>query len=263
MTDDNRGDKYGTKWEREESILALYLYCQIPFARTKANNPEVIRLANLIGRTPSSVARKLGNFGAFDPLLQSRGVKGLIHVSHDDRAIWTEFHGRWETLVIEADKILSQLPITELSRETTEELNALPPFEQTERLVTRMERLCQSFFRKTIMASYESRCCVCGLDLPTLLVASHIIPWASREDLRTDPDNGLCLCAIHDKAFDRGLIGVLPTNEVVISKAAFASKATAVQDYLLVFSGRQINLPRRFPPKPANLNWHLENIFQS
>jgi putative restriction endonuclease len=45
---------YGSAWSREELILALYLYCQIPFAQTKASNPEVIRLAELLGRTPSS-----------------------------------------------------------------------------------------------------------------------------------------------------------------------------------------------------------------
>lgn len=59
--------KYNTIWSREELVLALYLYCQIPFAKTKANNLEVIRLAKVLERTPSSVARKLGNFGAFDP----------------------------------------------------------------------------------------------------------------------------------------------------------------------------------------------------
>jgi putative restriction endonuclease len=66
-------NKYGTLWTRDEQILALYLYCQIPFKKTKANNPEVIKLANLLGRTPSSVARKLGNFGAFDPRLAAQG----------------------------------------------------------------------------------------------------------------------------------------------------------------------------------------------
>ena len=262
MPDNDQGAKYGTRWEREESILTLYLYCQIPFAKTKANNPEVIRLAKLIGRTPSSVARKLGNFGAFDPLLQSRGVTGLTHVSEDDRAIWNEFHGHWELLVASADKILAELPAAMPDDRDKQELRGEQEYEQTERPVTRMERLCQSFFRRTILASYDNTCCICGIDLPRLLVASHIVPWAVRKESRTDPDNGLCLCAIHDKAFDRGLLGVLQTNEIVVSESVSVSKSRAVQDYLVAFAGQNIHLPRRFPPKPDNLAWHLEKRFQ-
>ena len=66
-TEDNR---YGQKWNRKETILAFDLYYRIPFRLTKRTTPAVIELANLIGRTPSSVARKLGNFGSFDPKLQ-------------------------------------------------------------------------------------------------------------------------------------------------------------------------------------------------
>lgn len=66
--------RYGQDWNRDEQILALYLYCQISFKKTKANNPEVIKFANLLGRTPSSVARKLGNFGAFDSRLAAQGI---------------------------------------------------------------------------------------------------------------------------------------------------------------------------------------------
>ena len=66
--------KYGTAWSREETILALYLYCQLPFAKTKRTTPEVIELANVIGRTPSAVARKLGNFGPFDQNLAKQGI---------------------------------------------------------------------------------------------------------------------------------------------------------------------------------------------
>ncbi len=261
MPENVQDAKYGTKWEREESILALYLYCQVPFAKTKANNPDVIRLAELIGRTPSSVARKLGNFGAFDPLLQSRGISGLIHASRDDRAIWDEFHGKWELLVEVADNVLSSLQpvsVADAPIVTTNETVDGP----TERPVTRMQRLCQSFFRKTILASYDNTCCICGIDIPRLLVASHIIPWSVREDCRTDPENGLCLCAIHDKAFDSGLIAVSATSGIVVSKSLFRSKSNAVKDYLLSFAGNSINMPRRFPPLSNNLTWHLQNIFQ-
>jgi putative restriction endonuclease len=113
--------KYGTSWSRNELILALYLYCQVPFARTKTNNPEVIRLAILLGRTPSSVARKLGNFGAFDPLHAKEGISGLTHVSRMDREIWNEFYGKWDTLVAESQRLLRTMP-TEIVSLAQEEM---------------------------------------------------------------------------------------------------------------------------------------------
>src|ERR1700738_1959268 len=102
-------DKYGEDWSRDEMILALYLYCQIPFSKTKANNPEVAKLAAMLGRTPASVARKLGNFGSFDPLLAKQGISGLKHTSKADRAIWEEFHNKWEVLVDLSSDLLKSL----------------------------------------------------------------------------------------------------------------------------------------------------------
>ena len=84
--------------------MAFELYCRIPFQKTKANNPAVSGLAGLMGRTPASVARKLGNFGAFDPALQKVDIKGLTHTSKLDREIWDEFHADWNGLVWESNR---------------------------------------------------------------------------------------------------------------------------------------------------------------
>lgn len=104
---------HGALWNREESLLAFELYCRIPFQKTKATNPAVRELAYLLGRTPASVARKLGNFGAFDPALQEVGIRGLTHTSKLDREIWDEFHADWNGLVWEANllrKKIGQIP---------------------------------------------------------------------------------------------------------------------------------------------------------
>jgi putative restriction endonuclease len=50
------------------------------------------------------------------------------------------------------------------------------------------------------------RCCISGINVPRLLVASHIKPWSEFPEERLDPRNGLCLSSIHDAAFDAGLI---------------------------------------------------------
>jgi len=252
--------KYGTLWTRNELILCLYLYCQIPFAQTKGNNPEVIRLANLLGRTPSSVARKLGNFGAFDPLLAKRGISGLTHVSKSDRAIWKEFYGRWDTLVDESQQLLSKKQADEFTPQEESPIISRPTG-KSEKPVTILARLYQSFFRRAILSSYEACCCICGIDLPQLLVASHIIPWAVNETTRSDPQNGLCLCSLHDKAFDRGLISLNESYTVLVSSVVKSSKSKLVKSTLLDFQNQKIIMPRRFPPKDKYLRWHLKNIY--
>ena len=259
-------EKYGSLWARDELVLALYLYCQIPFAKTKANNPEVIRLAHVIGRTPASVARKLGNFGAFDPLLASQGITGLSHGGRADRLVWDEFYQQWDNLVVEANSLLTQLsskapiPSPEVQARDEDRIIVLPTG-PTETKGQKKVRLCQSFFRRAILSSYESRCCICSLEFSALLTASHILSWSLGEHLRADPENGLCLCALHDRAFDRGLMTVFPSLEVAISKRLVASKEPFSKAAFAVFHGGKIRMPRRFAPRAESLRWHNENVF--
>jgi putative restriction endonuclease len=84
---EERGSRYGQSWNREELILAFDLHCRIPFQQTKAGNPKVQELAVLLGRTPASVVRKLGNFGAFDPELQQKSITGLVYASKLDKEV--------------------------------------------------------------------------------------------------------------------------------------------------------------------------------
>lgn len=254
--------KYGTAWARDELVLALSLYCQIPFAQTKASNAEVISLANLLGRTPSSVARKLGNFGAFDPLLARKGIVGLAHAGKADRQVWGEFYGRWDALVGECQRLSASDGRTGSAAAPPPPAALSFPTGPTEQARLVLTRLSQSFFRRAVLASYRNSCCVCGLDLPPLLVASHIKPWAVSEGTRTDPENGLCLCALHDRAYDRGLLSVTAAYEVVVSPAVRRSRAEFAGPALLAFDKRPIRPPSRFAPKAEYLRWHLETVFQ-
>lgn len=106
---------------------------------------------------------------------------------------------------MESEEILVWLSQPEIDSKLEEETAA----EKVYKLPTKMPngpteaersvkaRLGQRFFRDAIMANYYERCCVCGIPIPELLIASHIIPWKDREDLRLNPSNGLCLCALH------------------------------------------------------------------
>ena len=252
--------KYGTLWSREESVLALYLYCQIPFAQTKAGNPEVVRLANVLERTPSSVARKLGNFGAFDPLLAEKGIVGLTHTSRIDREVWDEFYGRWNALVNEAHALMSESVVIE-TRELDDDMPVISKPIQTDREATVLVRLCQSFFRKSVLTAYDNKCCLCGLDLVPLLMASHIIPWSVGVEQRVDPQNGLCLCRLHDAAFDRGLIGIKENFEIALSSKLRKSQSSFVVLTLHNYEHKLLMKPRRLAPRREYLSWHLNNVF--
>lgn len=67
----------GKRWTEEETTLAYALYCEIPFGQITSRNPKVIKLAQLLGRTPGSVGMKMCNLARFDQELQKRNVGGL------------------------------------------------------------------------------------------------------------------------------------------------------------------------------------------
>lgn len=78
-------------------------------------------------------------------------------------------------------------------------------------------RVNQSAFRKLLMRRY-THCCLCDVDDESLLVASHIKPWAkSNHAEKVDVNNGLLLCPNHDKLFDRGYISFDNGGHIVIS----------------------------------------------
>ena len=81
----NTGPK---RWTKNELILALNLYCKLPFGKMHKGNPSIIALASYLGRTPSSVAMKLVNFAALDPSLPRKGLSGTSRL---DQEVWDEF----------------------------------------------------------------------------------------------------------------------------------------------------------------------------
>ena len=104
---------------------------------------------------------------------------------------------------------------------------------------------------------------MCSIDFSELLVASHIKPWAASEETRTDPENGLCLCVLHDKAYDRGLMTVDADCQITMSSLITKSKVAFVETSLAVFDKQKIKMPSRFAPKPEYLAWHRNNVFKA
>ena len=202
-------------WTREETIIAFNVYCKIPFKSSSKSNPTIIKYANIIGRSPSALNMKVGNFGRLDPELKKQGIVGLAHGSKLDEEIWEQFNGDWENLVFESEQIISKF--ANKSIEEISEINVDDIKDGLERETIVKQRVNQSFFRSAVLSSYYFKCCITGLSIPDFLVASHIIPWSRNTENRLNPRNGLCLNSIHDKAFDRGFITITPEFNVKVS----------------------------------------------
>lgn len=248
-------------WSREELILAINLYCKLPFGKLHRLNPNVIHLAKLIKRTPSSVAYKLVNFASLDPSLKARGIKGAINASKLDKAIWEEFYNNWEDLSYGSEKLLSNIENKPIEKINNIDLNDLPEGKVRERVVK--VRVNQSFFRSSILASYNNKCCITGINQSELLIAGHIKPWSKDKKNRLNPRNGIAINALHDKAFETGLITITPDYKIKISKVLYNHKKTeSLEKYFLQYENKDIFLPSRFLPDIEFLKYHNEKRFR-
>jgi len=228
------------RWTRDQLLLALNLYHQTPFGKQHSTHPPIVELAGRIARTPSAVAMKLSNFTYLDP---AEGGKGLSGASNTDREIWEEFYGRFESLADASEPILTP--------------EFAPPTGPTEVKSLVKQRRHQSFFRKAVLGSYGNRCCISGLPIPSLLRASHIIPWSESEKHRLNPRNGLCLAGTYDLAFDQFLITFDDDLRLVIGTTLMKHKDNpAIKTTFVERAGNPLILPDKNPPDPALISWH-------
>lgn len=252
-------------WTREQLKLAFYFYCQTPFGKLHSRNPAIIKLAKLIGRTPSAVAMKLVNFASLDPSIINTGRKGLTGASALDREIWDEFHASWERLAVQCELLRqAQLRVQGLKEDHSDyeegELTSLDFVGETRQAIVQL-RIKQKFFRRTVLASYRSRCCISGVTDERLLIASHIVPWSRDRTNRLNPSNGLCFSAIHDRAFDRGLFTLLDDLSVALSTHLRNTKDDFLKRVFLPIEGKKVELPDRFAPDPEFLRHHRKSLF--
>jgi putative restriction endonuclease len=257
----HKDDMTNNRWTSEQLKLAFYLYCQLPFGKLHNRNPEIIHLAGLIGRTPSALAMKLSNFASLDPAITSTGRKGLEGASNLDREIWNEFHTGWEKLAVECEMLRRNLgDETQLEDEAGELLVPEDYMGETRQVITE-QRIKQNFFRRAVLSSYRGRCCMSGLSEPRLLIASHIVPWSKDKANRLNPSNGLCLSAIHDRAFDKGLITLTDDFRVIVSAVLKRLDEPFVKEVLVPLDGKMIELPERFLPSVEFVTRHRANWF--
>lgn len=249
-------------WDRQELILAINLYFKTEFGKIHNRNPEIIKLAQHLNRSPSSVGWKLVNFASFDPSLKKRGIKGATHTSKLDKKVWDEFFNNLDVLSFESEKLFA-----ELKQSTVEKLNDLSEIDLQKEGKTREQivktRVNQSFFRKTILASYNNTCCITGIKQSELLIAGHIKPWGVDKENRLNPRNGITINALHDKAFETGLITITPEYKIRISSVLKKQENVMfIRENFCIYENRSIILPSKFLPDKKFLQYHNEQRFR-
>ena len=250
-------------WSRQQLLVAFSLYCQIPFGKMHSRNPEIIKFAKIIQRTPSALAMKLSNIASLDPVITQSGRKGLEGASATDKAMWDEMQQDWQRFALDAQSATasfgSEVEVSSDQLDSSLDVPADYTGKNKASLVT--VRVGQQFFRRSVLSAYDNRCCITGLAIPVFLVASHIVPWRIDEKNRLNPRNGLCLSSIHDKAFDIGMITITKEMTVKVSKCYMGSKDSFYEMALMAYDGKPIAVPEKFQPSEEFLSYHRENIY--
>ncbi|MBL6995868.1 HNH endonuclease [Desulfobacula sp.] len=245
----------GRNWTEYELLMAMNLYCRLPFGQFDQSNEYIRKVAEKMDRTPSSLSMKLCNLASLDSYHQDRGVVGLKGASNLDRKVWTDFQQNWSAMAEKSETAFEVLMDGIGSKEPAHEVEQPSGPSEVERTVK--TRRLQTFFRNAVLASYENRCVLTGMAIPQLLVASHIIPWSENEERRADPTNGLCLNVLHDKAFDRHLITFDENYRLVVSSILKKGDIPEFQSSNFAkLEGTTIVLPHRFAPDFQALEEH-------
>jgi len=121
-------------------------------------------------------------------------------------------------------------------------------------------------FAQKVLVAYECRCAFCAYegwigDSVVGLEAARLRWWAF--DGRDDLSNCLCLCSLHHRLLDKGVLGLTPDGRVLVSRH-FAGTTNAAHDQVLALSGRRALTPLGGfpPPDPLNIEWHTGQVFR-
>lgn len=251
-------------WSVEQTKLAFYFYCQTPFGQLHSRNPKVIALANLIHRSPGALAMKCCNIASIDPAIKASGRAGLGNASARDKQTWEQFHTNWEALADDCEQLLMHLKAPTSSDGViapTNEPTAITDYSGDTTQAWVKQRVGQAFFRKAVMSGYHHRCCITGLADPRFLIASHIVPWRDDTSIRLHPGNGLCLSALHDKAFDKHLFSLTDDYHILLSKELKTTKDVYLREVFWPLQGKSIELPERFQPELDFVQRHRTSMF--
>lgn len=254
-------------WTEDEIVIALALYYQIPFGKIHKDNPLIIKVAGKLHRSPSALGMKMGNLARFDTTLKERNISGLTNGGRLDWEVWKNYHEAYDVLANRYNTFMDG----ELSVDSVEtyggSIEELTVHEGGTREQMVRVRVGQNYFRNAVLSAYENRCCMTGISIPEFLIASHIKPWKVSDDLKekANPQNGLCLNALHDKAFDLGFITVDKDKLCIVVAEAlkkYVKIDETTKNWIIAFEGNEIIPPHRSSPDKLFLEYHNDIVFR-
>lgn len=135
----------------------------------------------------------------------------------------------------------------------------------TAALATPERRQRDRRMREMVLTAYEYQCAFCGYDgmigaAPVGLEAAHVRWWAF--DGPDDVDNGLCLCSLHHKLFDKGVLGIGDGHRILVSQS-FVGRSPAAREHVTALAGRPLIGPQPGTPPiaAAHRSWHTSQVF--
>jgi putative restriction endonuclease len=127
-----------------------------------------------------------------------------------------------------------------------------------------MRRQRDSAWPRLILQAWDRQCAFCGFDGQLLGVtigvdAAHV-RWFNL-DGPDDLDNGLALCTLHHKLFDRGVLGLTTGRTICVSTSYSARTPAGKAVYEL--HGRPIRTrPGTVYPADRYVDWHRIQVFK-
>lgn len=248
------------KWTEAETLSAVRLYFELPFGQLHSKQTDIVELAARLQRTPSSVAMKLVNFASLDPAIIGSGRSGLANASKLDRAVWEAFQGDWDGCFDASEAAISAESAnpSNANAEPVEEQHDVRDASNSEGTRLARFRRGQDFFRRAVLANFDMRCCITGIAEPSLLVASHIVPWKIDEKNRLNPRNGLALSGTLDRAFDTGLISIDKNLRILVSKKLRFHRDNITRNMFRDLSESSFSSPKKISLDHDAILYHQE-----
>jgi putative restriction endonuclease len=120
-------------------------------------------------------------------------------------------------------------------------------------------------FRDRILKAYEYSCAVCGFNVRlgnnlVAIDAAHI-QWYQAGGPDSE-ENGIALCSLHHKLFDRGVFTITEERELLVAEQAHGT--IGFNEWLMKFHGQKVRHPIHpaYMPKNNFVNWHIREVFR-
>lgn len=240
----------GRRWTADEIFRAIDLYVRTPFGRIHSKNPDILTLADELDRTPGSVALKMANLAGIDESIPQRGMANASALDHQ---VWATFFRNLIHLGKNFPDVREDA-ISNTGFSANPQSEYTPPEEAgTNVLRLQTARQGQAYFRRMVMASYEYKCAMTGINQPELLVAGHISKWSLDAENRMNPQNGICLNRLQDRAFEAHLITIQEDGKILYSRKLEGKTREKMKR---MCETGYMTFPKRFRPDDKFLNDH-------